>query len=105
MDNKIDLVQGDSLNLKITFEENIDLVDQVIFSSGALKLIKQCEKIVQTYETYYLLKLTSEETSNFRCQYTSYDITVILLDGTIQTSIYKGDLNILHKGNKIYENN
>ena len=104
MENLIEIIQGDSLELEIEVESGIDLIDKVFFSSGSLNLVKEAIKVVENGTTQFFIRLSHEETKNLRCCHTTYDITVILFDDQVKTTIYKGELDVLKKDNKIYEN-
>lgn len=94
----IEIVQGDTLNLTISLL-NVDKqnVQELWFSCQSLGVKDQftyqdsCCKWVFFYEN----------TSEWALGVTTYDITVVFIDGSVKTIQYKGSLRVLEKTNKI----
>lgn len=103
MKQTIQVIQGDTLDLKVSVlpTDYIDLIGHVYFSCKELGIHQELTKTVRDGETYWLFRI--EDTANLPVCYTSYDITVVLQDDSVQTSLYNGDFYVLRKRNTINE--
>ena len=103
MKQTIQVIQGDTLDLKVSVSsiDSIELIDKIFFSSKELGITKELIKVVEENETYWLLMI--KDTSELPTCYATFDITVKLFDERQQTVVYNGDINVLAKGNSLYE--
>ena len=100
MTEVIRLVQGDELSqdLNVTGGDEVQDIEELIFSCAEQNIIKNCTKIS---ENLYFLQIPSEETKTFIPKIASFDITLKFNDGEILTAIFQNKLEILKKRNKI----
>ena len=103
MKQTIQVIQGDTLNLKVSVSSSHDLIDQVFFSCADLNLVQELLKVEKDNEVYWLL--TIKDTSDLKPCYTTFDITMKINGDETLTTVHNGDLNILAKGNTIYARN
>ena len=101
MNNEIIIIQGDSYQAELNINGLVDIsvVDKCIFSSDYLGICKALE--LSSDLNKYVLKFTSEETSKMLPSIASFDITLFFKDTNVATVIYKGDIKILDKKNKV----
>jgi len=104
MRDMLKVIQGDTVNLKVTVDANADLVEKMYFSCSSLAVAKELLKVVENGNTYWLLQLTPEETKCFKKCCTSYDLTVDTYDGQVQTVVYNGSMQVLKKENVVNGN-
>lgn len=96
----IEVIQGDTLFQTIEVEGiDFSLITKIVFSCSALKICKQLEK--REKENAYALQLSSDETKLLPKITTTYDLTIFILDKTIQTAVFNGMLCVYEKKNKI----
>ena len=104
MTDTINVIQGDSLNLKVIVEQGADLIEKMFFSCSKLQIVQELTKVTENNETYWILNLTPNQTKTCKCCFTNYDITVQLYDEQIQTVIHNGGFNVCKKENVCYGN-
>lgn len=94
----IKIIQGDSYRREITVEGiSIDLIEGVYFSSAELGVCKKCFKS----DNMFILEFNGEETKNYKCVNTSYDLTIKLSGNNVKTICYNASLIILKKENMV----
>jgi hypothetical protein len=97
---EIQLVQGDSLTLSLTFEdiESSDIQAIYFSSKGVLNFAKEFSEDGDNY----ILTIAAEDSEDFSRGHFTYDITVEFTENRKKTVIYKGPFVILSKDNKIH---
>lgn len=104
MKDAINVIQGDSLSLKVIVEAGAELVEKLTFSCSKLNIVQDLIKVTENEETYWILSLSPNQTKVCTCCFTSYDITAQLVNEQVQTVVYNGGLNICKKENDCYAN-
>ena len=106
MKQTIQIIQGDTLDLKVSVSSisDIELIENIYFSSEKLGIVEEMMKVVEdeTNEVYWLLQIL--DTNHLPVCYATFDITVKLIGAKTQTSVYNADINILPKRNIINGN-
>ena len=99
--NEIVIIQGDSYEAELDIKGLIDVsvVEKCIFSSNYLGVCKMLE--LSDDESKYILKFTPLETNNMKNGISDFDITLFFKDTNVATVIYKGDIKIFDKKNKV----
>ena len=96
----IEIIKGDTLPISIIVDEGIELIEEIYFTSSSLGINRKANYIE---ENIYQLIISSEETQEFKERFATYDITAILKNTHIKTTIYNGYIYIYEKENNLYD--
>ena len=99
MSETINVIQGDSLKLKVVVEEGADLIEKLSFSCSKLNIVQDLIKVTENDETFWILSLSPNQTQVCKCCYATYDITAQLKEDQVQTVVHNGGFNICKKEN------
>lgn len=98
MNTTIKIIQGDTCqcNFKINLADE-SIIKEVYLSCSKLELVKKLE-----YDDgKYIFRLEANETQSLKTTKADYDITIKFLNDEILTGIYRGNIIILPKTNKV----
>ena len=95
----IQIIQGDTKDYKIKFENDInDLIDRIVITSENLNIEENL--VFDVREKFWAYKFKSNETNIAPSDFYSYDITVFFKDGDV-TSETGIPLKIIDKKNPV----
>ena len=96
----LSVVQGDIFDLNLSLESDDEILDieKIIFSCRDQNVVAEFNDLG---DYNYYLEIPGEETKNFIPKVSSFDITIVFVDGETLTTAYQNRLQVLRKFNLI----
>lgn len=96
-----EIIYGDTIDVQIGIDEGEELISKMYFSCASLDISQEMMKTEENNKVCYVTSINPDLVPNYKPGYISFDITVQLTDGSMQTIMYNEPIYIYPKVNKV----